>query len=171
MEPFNASPQALLHSKGLLADENNTHHYRTLWTTLNRCLPFKLLGICRRLAGEHINPEERENYLVVEEDLGVAMRERKRPPSCLDSGVLCIPTTLMWRSSIIAPLIPLDFCRFLAEEKDAGPKGARIFLRGSSRARSRPVRSQCPGQLLQLKPQAAGPYETVEVAELISCGS
>lgn len=117
MEPFNASPQALLHSKGLLADENNTHHYRTLWTTLNRCLPFKLLGICRRLAGEHINPEERENYLVVEEDLGVAMRERKRPPSCLDSGVLCIPTTLMWRSSIIAPLIPLDFCRFLAEEK------------------------------------------------------
>lgn len=45
------------------------------------------------------------------------MRERKRPPSCLDSGVLCIPTTLMWRSSIIAPLIPLDFCRFLAEEK------------------------------------------------------
>lgn len=87
MEPFNASPQALLHSKGLLADENNTHHYRTLWTTLNRCLPFKLLGICRRLAGEHINPEERENYLVVEEDLGVAMRERKRPPSCLDSGV------------------------------------------------------------------------------------
>ncbi|CAE7464969.1 unnamed protein product [Symbiodinium sp. CCMP2456] len=102
-----ASPlEALLYSKGLLSPEDCTpdqETYRTsaLWTSLNRALPFRLLGVFERPMSEHINVKELESYLLVEERLSSSVWENQRPISCLDSQV-CLGCLIKGRSSSVS---------------------------------------------------------------------